>query len=264
MESVIERAVVEETEGPIRLIRLNRRKVINAANDAIRQGLKAAITAAEADDTIRAIVICGNGERGFCAGADIKEQRSAETSVETRQRLEKSSWIECVAEARKPVIAAIHGICFGAGTELALACDIRIAASNAIFSLPETALGLIPGAGGTQRLPRLIGEGRAMQMILTGERIGARDGLSIGLVTAVVDSDDELLAVSLAIATRIANRPSAATQYAKEAVRASMQISLADGLRLERTLFALLTATADRFEAAQAFAEKRKPRFVGH
>jgi len=263
MTPASENAVVTKTSGRVRLIGLNRPAVINAVNDAIRSGLRTAVLEAEADDDVLAILFHGYGKRGFCAGADIKETRAPETPIETRLRLDAGGWIETLAAARKPTVAAIHGICLGAGAEIALACDLRIAAPDAIFGLPETGIGLIPGAGGTQRLPRLVGEGLAMHLILTGEHVSAERASHIGLVSVVSATVDSLLDEALALATRIAERPPTATRFAKEAVRAAGNLPLADGLVVERTLFALLNDTEDRREAARAFSQKRAPRYVG-
>ena len=183
--------------------------------------------------------------------------------MQERSRLQNNAWIDRVARISKPVVAALHGYCLGGGLELALACDIRIAAPGAQFGLPETGLGLIPGGGGTQRLPRLIGLGRAMDMMLTGERIDAQEALRIGLVSRLAADRGTLLAEGRAIAQRIASRPPTATAYAKEAARAGIEMDLQAGLTLEKTLFSLLMSTTDRAEAALAFKEKRPPRFTG-
>lgn len=161
------------------------------------------------------------------------------------------------------MIAALHGYCLGGGLELALACDIRIAAPGAQFGLPETGLGLIPGGGGTQRLPRVIGLGRAMDLLLSGDRIDAQEALRIGLVSRLVADRDALLGEARALAGRIAARPPTATAYAKEAARNGIEMDLQAGLTLEKTLFSLLMSTSDRAEAALAFKEKRAPRFTG-
>ena len=183
MAEVLNEAVSVEREGKIGWIVLTRPMQINAINDDIRRGVPEALRMLDADPVVRVIVVRGDGPRGFCAGADIKEQRGPETTVEVRRRMEGARWIEAFDAAQKPVIAAIHGYCMGGGMELALGCDIRFAASDAIFSLPETALGLIPGGGGTQRLPRLVGAGRAMDLLLSGDRLTAAEAKDIGLVT---------------------------------------------------------------------------------
>jgi len=252
-----------EMHEKVAVITLNRPEVGNAFNEAIRTGLPALLAQLDQDDACAAILLTGAGERGFCAGADIKEGRAIGTSVQERQRLAGNPWIDRVAGTTKPVVAALHGYCLGGGLELALACDIRIAAPGATFGLPETGLGLIPGGGGTQRLPRLIGLGRALDMMLTGERIDAQEALRIGLVSRLVADRSTLLAEGRAIAARIAARPPAASAYAKEAARAGIEMDLQAGLTLEKTLFSLLMSTTDRAEAALAFKEKRPPRFTG-
>ena len=252
-----------ELHEKVAVVTLNRPEVGNAFNEAIRLGLPAMLEQLDQDDACAAILLTGAGERGFCAGADIKEGRTVGTSVQERRRLQNNAWIDRVARISKPVVAALHGYCLGGGLELALACDIRIAAPGAQFGLPETGLGLIPGGGGTQRLPRLIGLGRAMDMMLTGERIDAQEALRIGLVSRLSADRGTLLAEGRAIAQRIASRPPTATAYAKEAARAGIEMDLQAGLTLEKTLFSLLMSTTDRAEAALAFKEKRPPRFTG-
>lgn len=247
----------------VMLIGLNRPDVINAVNDDIRAGLRAALAVAEEDGAVHAILLHGHGARGFCAGADIKERHGPETVSETRSRLERQDYVAAIEQCRKPVIAAIHGFCMGAGMEIALACDIRVASADAMFGLPETGLGLIPGAGGTQRLPRLVGQGQAMHIILTGEKIPAQRAMAIGLVSEVVGEDEDLLGLAMALAAKVARKAPIATIYAKEAVRAAGDVTLSEGLALERSLFAILTQTEDKVEAAQAFKEKRNPVFLG-
>jgi len=248
----------------VALVTLNRPQVGNAFNDAIRTELPRLVEALDGDDTYAAIVITGAGERGFCVGADIKESRTIGTSVQERRRMNGNAWIDRIAGRSKPLIAAIHGYCLGGGLELALACDLRMAAPGAVFGLPETGLGLIPGGGGTQRLPRVIGLGRALDMMLTGDRVNSDEALRMGLVTRMTSGVDTLVAEALAVAARIAVRPPTASAYAKEAAKAGLEMDLQAGLNLEKTLFSLLMSTADRAEAAAAFREKREPRFNGN
>jgi enoyl-CoA hydratase/carnithine racemase len=172
-------------------------------------------------------------------------------------------WIEILDRVRKPVIAAIHGYCLGGGLEISMACDIRVAAPNAVFGLPETGLGLIPGGGGTQRLPRIVGLGRALDLLLTGDRIDAAEALRIGLVSRLAVSNEGLIDEVQALAERIAAKPANATAYAKEAARDGLELDLRAGLKLEKDLFVLLMSTGDRKEAAAAFKEKRPPVFTG-
>jgi enoyl-CoA hydratase/carnithine racemase len=252
-----------ERRGAVALVQFNRPEAMNAFNDAIRARFPVLMGELDADPAIAAIVITGAGDKAFCAGADIKEGRERLSPVGERRRLTPTSWIEALDRVSKPVIAAIHGICLGGGLEIAMACDIRVAAANAKLGLTETALGLIPGGGGTQRLPRLIGLSRAIDMLLTAARIDAAEAHRIGLVTRLAGTRDDAIAEALAIAELIASRPPAAIAYCKEAAIAGLATDLATGLGIEKSLFALLTNTADRAEAAAAFAEKRPPRFTG-
>jgi enoyl-CoA hydratase/carnithine racemase len=256
-------ALLLERRGPVALVQLNRPEAMNAFNDAIRQRFPVLMGELDADPGIAAIVITGAGDKAFCAGADIKEARERLSPVGERRRLTPTGWIEALDRVAKPVIAAIHGICLGGGLEIAMACDIRVAAANARLGLTETALGLIPGGGGTQRLPRLIGLSRALDMLLTAARIDAAEAHRIGLVTRLAETREAAIAEALGIAELIASRPPAAIAYCKEAARAGIATDLATGLGIEKSLFALLTNTADRVEAAAAFAEKRPPRFTG-
>jgi len=256
-------AVKIERDGGTGWIVLNRPGQINAINDEIRRGVPQALIQLDADPSIRVIVIRGEGARGFCAGADIKERRGAETSLQVRRRMEKVRWIETLDRVEKPVIAAIHGFCMGGGMELALACDIRFASPDAVLALPETGLGLIPGGGGTQRLARVVGPGRAMDLLLTGERLDAEQARAIGLLSRVSQTADSLLSEVAALASRIASKPPVATAYAKQAARAAMELDLKRGLDLELHLFSLLAPMQDVKEAALAFREKREPQFTG-
>lgn len=256
MTTEIESDVKVETRDGVGWITLNRPTSINAINDAIRTGVPAALEALDADDSIRVIVLSGSGPRGFCAGADIKESKPVEGPVASRARLMKTPWIESIDRVSKPVIAAIHGYCFGGGLEIAMACDLRIASPDALFSLPETGLGLIPGGGGTQRLPRLVGLAKALDMMITGDRIDAAEALRFGLVTRLAASRDSLDEETMGLAKRIAARPATATRYAKEAAKAGSDLDLKAGLRIERDLFALLLSSEERLAAAAAFKAK--------
>jgi len=256
--------IVLSTYDKVALVTLNRPQVGNAFNEAIRHELPRLLDALDGDDGCAAIVMNGAGERGFCVGADIKESRAIGSSVQERRRLKDHAWIDRIASLSKPVVAAIHGYCLGGGLELALACDLRMAAPGAVFGLPETGLGLIPGGGGTQRLPRLIGLGRALDLLLTGDRVGTDEALRAGLITRIASNPESLLAEALAVAARIAARPPTASAYAKEAARTGLDMDLQAGLTLEKTLFSLLMSTADRAEAAAAFRDKREPRFTGN
>jgi enoyl-CoA hydratase len=253
--------VLTEKEGAVAIVRLSRPQVVNAINDDVRTHLPAAMRACEVDPEVRVIILAGEGPRGFCAGADIKEARGEEAPVATRRRLVGTAYVDAFDNITKPIVAAIHGACMGGGFEIALACDIRMASPDAVFGLPETGLGLIPGAGGTQRLPRIVGLGRALDLLLTGERIGAQEAHRIGIVSRLAASRESLLQEARELATAIAAKPPIATAYAKEAARTGIEIDLKAGLALEKALFSMLSSTEDKKEAAAAFAEKRQPQF---
>jgi enoyl-CoA hydratase len=260
----INASVRVERQANLAWIVLTRAPQINAINDEIRHGVPQALRDLDSDPSVQVIIIRGDGERGFCAGADIKEQRPVETSVQIRKRMGQNRWIETLDSIAKPVIAAIHGYCMGGGMELALGCDIRMASPDIVMSLPETALGLIPGGGGTQRLPRLIGEAKALDLMLTGERITAQEALALGIVTRVATSTETFLAEVVKLAQRIAKRPPLATECLKRAVKSGADMDLRKGFDLELDLFALLKLSDDAKEAAIAFKEKREPNFKGY
>jgi enoyl-CoA hydratase/carnithine racemase len=243
-------------------ITLNRPEVVNAINSAVRAALVRAVAQAESSPGVRVILVRGAGPKGFCAGADITEFEAPASHLDARSIKQSLTWLDALAGAAKPTIAAIHGYCLGGGLEIALACDIRIAGSDAVFGSPEVGLAIIPGAGGTQRLPRAVGLASALRLILTGERIDAAAALRMGLVSEVVAADSWEARAS-ELAGRIAGYAPQAVAYAKEAVRRGSELPLADGLRLERDLAAVLMGTADRAEAAAAFRERRKPVFRG-
>jgi enoyl-CoA hydratase/carnithine racemase len=254
--------VRSERSGAVAVLTLDRPDSMNAINAAMRDELPACLLQADADDLVRAIVLRGAGERGFCAGADVKEFAPATDPHAYRAARLYGHWIGAFERVRKPIIAAIHGFCLGGGLEIALACDIRIAADDARFALPELTHGIIPGAGGTQRLLRLLGPGRAMDLILTGERLDAAEALRIGLVTRLV-ARAELDAAALLLAERIAAQPPLAALAAKEALQRGADLDLRAGMRLELDLLTSLLNTADRAEAVAAFRAKRTPQFEG-
>ncbi len=253
-------AVTYELRDAVAWVTLNRPDAMNAINDAVRTLLPDCLERAEADEAVRAIVISGNGERAFCVGADVKEFAPVDTLSAYRAPRLHHHWISVFERLRKPVIAAVHGFCMGGGLEIALAADIRIAADTAIFALPELTHGFIPGAGGTQRLARLIGPGRAMDMILTGERIGADEAARIGLVTRRATAES-LATDAEKLATTIAARAPLAAMAAKEALLRGADMELRAGMRLELDLLTFLMGSEDRHEAVAAFREKRKPVF---
>lgn len=251
-----------EVEGAVAWVTLNRSDALNAINNEVRGLLPQCIRRADADEAVRVIVVRGAGERAFCAGADIKEFAPVESLSDSRQARVQDSWIRPFDEARKPVIASIHGYCLGGGLEIALACDIRIAARNATFAFPETGIGVMTGVGGSQRLPRVVGLGVALDMMLSGTRLDAERAFAIGLVSRLVDEAD-LTTATRELALTVASKAPLANAYAKEAVKAGVDLNLASGLRQEADLLTLLMNSEDRIEGAKAFKEKRKPRFRG-
>jgi enoyl-CoA hydratase len=258
----VETPVRYRRRGAIAQVTLNRPGALNAINAAMRDGLTRAMAKAESDPEVRVVLVAGAGERAFCAGADITEFEAPASVVAARASRQTTRFTDQIAAVSKPVIAAIHGYCLGGGLEIAMACDIRIAADDARFGLPEVTLGIIPGVGGTQRLSRLVGVGPALRMTRSGERIDAAAALAIGLVGEVVARAD-LEATADALAERIAGNAPRALAYAKEAILRGHELSLADGLRLESDLATLLMTTADRLEGAAAFRERRKPVYHG-
>lgn len=258
-----ETSVRIERDAGVMIISLARADAMNAVNDAIRIGLVRACEEAASDDSVGAVLIRADGDRSFCVGADIKEERPQLSQAESRTPPADRDYTTAIAAMVKPVVAAVHGFCLGAGLEIALACDIRVASPCATFGLPEVNLGLIPGAGGTQRLTNLIGIGRAIDMMLTGERVNAQRALDWGIITRLTADRAELDAVALALTKGLAAKAPVAVAYLKEAVMAGLGTDLATGLARERDLFTLLKATEDSREAAEAFKTKRAPVFRG-
>jgi enoyl-CoA hydratase len=260
MSQSYETLLVERRER-VAIITINRPDKRNALNIKTREEGAALLEKLSTDDSVRVVVFTGAGDKAFIAGADIAEFAGRTASMQ-RDVMTGRSLFTAIDNFPKPVIAMINGYCLGGGCELALSCDIRIAGENASFGQPEINLGIIPGGGGTQRLTRLVGEGKAMELILTGEIIDARTAFSIGLVNHVVPSD-QLEAKTLEIASRIAEKGPIALRMAKEAVKLASRSNLDEGLRREVDLFALCFATEDKDEGVQAFLEKRKPEFKG-
>ncbi len=253
--------VLMQKSGGVAWITLNRPDAMNSINAGIREGLPRRLREADADAEVRVIVLRGAGPRAFCAGADIKEFAAVDSPAAYRQsRID--NWPRAFDEIRKPVIASIHGFCLGGGFEMALGCDIRIAARDARFAFPETGLGIIPGAAGTQRVSRIAGLGAALDLVLTGERIDAERAHALGLVTRLCEPAS-LAEETRKLAETVAAKAPLASIYAKEAVRRGYELDLSAGMRLEVDLLTHLINTADRLEAAQAFKEKRPPRFEG-
>jgi enoyl-CoA hydratase len=247
--------------GPRRtgLITLNRPKQLNALNDALMNELGAALQAFDADSTIGCIVITGS-EKAFAAGADIGAMAEMTLAEAYGADFITRNW-ETVRAVRKPVIAAVAGFALGGGCELAMMCDFIIAADNAKFGQPEIKLGIIPGAGGTQRLPRAVGKAKAMDLVLTGRTMDAVEAERVGLVSRVVPAAD-LLNVALAAAESINELSAISVMMAKESVNRSFEGTLADGVMFERRLFQSLFATEDQKEGMAAFLAKRKPAFT--
>jgi methylglutaconyl-CoA hydratase len=216
-----------------------------------------------ADPAVRAIVVTGTGDKAFCAGADLKERQGMTTDDVRLQVGLYRSELGVLDRSPKPVIAAINGVAFGGGLELALICDLRVAAAHVELALPETTLGIIPGAGGTQRLPRVVGEARAKEMILLGRRLGAAEALSWGLVNRVAPEGKPVLEDTLEWIAPIANGAPIAQRAALAAIEDSYEVPLAIGLELERVHYDETLRSEDRLEALKAFAEKRKPSFSG-
>src|SRR5687768_10823508 len=241
------------------LVRLNRPKQLNALNGPVMDALCAALEELDGDDTVRAIVVTGD-ERAFAAGADIGEMANA-TPIDLLLTNRIGQW-DRIRKITKPVIAAVNGSALGGGCELAMALDLIVAGESAKFGQPEINIGVIPGAGGTQRLTRSIGKAKAMRMILTGDPITAREAEAAGLV-AVVTQDELVVEDALALAAGIATKSPIALRLAKEAVNAAYEMSLTDALAHERRLFYLLFASEDQKEGMAAFLEKRTPEFKG-
>jgi enoyl-CoA hydratase len=251
-----------ERQDPVAVVTVNRPDKLNALNTSVRRELTRAFAELGADPAIRALILAGAGEKAFIAGADISEF-AGRTPLEQRQVMRTDSVYDAASGCSKPIVAAIHGFCLGGGCELAMACDIRIASEDARLGQPEVNLGIIPGGGGTQRLPRLVGEGYAMKMILTGEFIPAAEALRIGLVDEVVPRE-RLMARALELAGKIAEKSPVAVRLAREAIKASRRMGLTEGLELEGNLFAVAFSSADKEEGVRAFLDKRKPSFSGH
>ena len=251
--------LLSETRGHVALITLNRPDKRNALNGQLRAAFLGAIDEMARDAHVRAIVVTGAGDKAFVAGADIAEF-DGRSPVDQYRVMKLPTIFDAVERCSKPVLAAINGFCLGGGMELALACDIRIASSAAKFGQPEVNLGIIPGGGGTQRLPRIIGLGAALRLILSGDMIDAAEALRLRLIEEVVPPE-ELLPRTMALAETIASKSPVAVAAAKEATRAALSLSLPEGLKLETALFQLCFASEDKAEGVRAFLEKRPPRW---
>ena len=250
-----------ERRGAVALLSINRPDKLNALNEQVHAEAVTALDELKRDDSVRVLVITGSGEKSFVAGADISEFQNR-TPKDQRDTFHERTLFNSIDTFPKPVIAMVNGFCLGGGNEIALACDIRICSENARFSQPEINLGLIPGGGGTQRLTRLIGEGRSMEAMLTGDMIDAQTAYNFGLVNHVYPAA-ELESKTMELANKIAEKAPIALQLAKEAVKFASRSNLDEGLRREVDLFALCFSTEDKEEGVSAFLEKRKPVFKG-
>jgi enoyl-CoA hydratase len=254
--------VLYEKKGAVAYVTLNRPKVLNALNRRTWEDLQTAFEDAREDSAVRGVILTGAGDKAFIAGADIGEL-SKVTAVEAEQSSTfGQAVLNLIENLGKPVVAAINGFALGGGCETAMACTIRVATENARFGQPEVKLGILPGGGGTQRLPRLVGKGRALQLILSGEMISAQEAYRIGLVNEVVPAADLITRAEAILKQIFANAP-VAVRYSLEAVNRGLETSQAEGLALEASFFGLCAATADKQEGTQAFLQKRAPQFQG-
>jgi enoyl-CoA hydratase len=253
--------LLERRDDGIAVLTLNRPDKLNALNEAVRQRLMERLDALATDPAVRVAVLHGAGEKAFVAGADVAEF-AGRTPAEQREVYQRRRVYDALADFPKPVICAVHGYCLGGGSELALACDVRVADRTARFGQAEIRLGLIPGAGGTQRLARLVGPGQAMRIALTGDTIDAEEAYRIGLVEVLVDEGEHLQA-ALGLAGRMARWSPVALRLAKASVREAMETPLSAGLRFEKEAFLAAFASEDGREGVRAFIEKRDPTFTG-
>jgi enoyl-CoA hydratase/carnithine racemase len=254
--------VLYERKGDIAYVTLNRPKVLNALNTPTWGDLRTAFECARDDASIRGVILTGAGDKAFIAGADIAELADITAIEAERSSRFGQEVLDLIEGLGKPVIAAINGFALGGGCETAMACTIRIAVETAKFGQPEVKLGLPPGGGGTQRLPRLVGKGRAMHLILSGEMIDAREAYRIGLINEIVPADG-LVARAEAILKSIAANAPIAVKFALDAVNKGLDTSQSEGLLLEASYFGLCAATQDKKEGTAAFLEKRHPKFLG-
>jgi enoyl-CoA hydratase len=254
--------VLYEKKNGIAYATVNRPKVLNALNTPTWKDLRTAFEDARDDASICGVILTGTGDKAFIAGADISELAQASGFDAEQSSRFGQQVLDLIENLGKPVIAAVNGFALGGGCETAMACTVRLAVETARFGQPEVALGLVPGGGGTQRLPRLVGKGRALQLILSGEMISAQEAFRIGLVNEIVAAA-ELIARSEKILKRIAANAPIAVKLALEAVNKGMETSQSEGLLLEASYFGLCAATEDKKEGTSAFLEKRVPQFHG-
>ncbi|NMB35886.1 MAG: crotonase [Firmicutes bacterium] len=251
-----------EKEPPLAFITINRPESMNALSNALTEELGQVFTEVENDSEIQVLIITGAGDRAFMAGADITELQERDFVLGRKQTRARQEVLNKLAEMPIPVIAAINGFALGAGLEMAIACTLRVASNKARMGSPEVNLGIIPGDGATQRLPRLIGFGRAMEMVLTARMVDAEEAYRIGLVNKIVPPED-LMEETKKMAGMITSKSPLAIQYAKEAVNRSLEVGIYEGLAHESYLHALSCATEDKKEGVAAFLEKRKAEYKG-
>jgi enoyl-CoA hydratase/carnithine racemase len=254
--------VLYEKKGAIAYVTINRPKVLNALNTPTWTDIRSAFEAAKADSSVHGVILTGAGDKAFIAGADISELAHVDAYEAEESSRFGQGVLDFIENLGKPVIAAINGFALGGGCETAMACTIRIAAEHAKFGQPEVKLGLVPGGGGTQRLPRLVGKGRALQLILTGETISAQEAYRIGLVNEVVPSAN-LIERAEAILKQIAANAPIAVKFSLQAANKGLETSQAEGLMLEASYFGICAATEDKKEGTSAFLEKRAAQFHG-
>ena len=254
--------VLEERVGAVAVLKLNRPEVMNSFNFAMLRELRERVERLHWDREVRVVIITGAGEKAFCSGADLKERATLGEDQVREFIYTIRNLFTFIEFMNKPVIGAVNGIALGGGTELALACDIRIASENATMGLTETRLAIIPGAGGTQRLPRLIGRGKAKELIFTGRRVDAKEALDIGLVNKVA-SAEKLLDACLEMAAMICEAGPIAIGQAKYAINYGLEVDLHSGLAIESNAYWVTIPTEDRLEGLTAFREKRKPVYRG-
>jgi enoyl-CoA hydratase/carnithine racemase len=259
---VEDQLILKETRGQVAILTLNRPEVMNSFNFAMLNALKSVIEEIRFDPENRVVIITGAGAKAFCSGADLKE-RATLGPMEVKKFIYtiRNLFTE-IENLNKPVIAAVNGVALGGGTELSLACDIRIASNNASMGLTETRLAIIPGAGGTQRLPRLIGRGLAKELIFTGKRVTAAEALEIGLVNRICEGEN-LIEEAMKLADMICETGPIAIEQAKYAINKGMETDLATGLAIESNAYWITIPTEDRLEGLAAFREKRKPVYKG-
>jgi enoyl-CoA hydratase len=254
--------ILLERDGAVAILTVNRPKVLNALNTQTLDELRRAILALKQDDGVRAVILTGAGEKSFIAGADINELAMQTPTTGREHAIAGQHVLDLIEHMGKPVIAAINGYALGGGCELAMACTIRLAADTAKLGQPEINLGLIPGYAGTQRLARIVGRGRALELLLTGDQIPAPEAHRLGLVNRVVAAAD-LMAEAKKLAATLAARAPIAVRYILEAVHKGVEMPFAQAQIFEATLFGLVASTEDMREGTKAFLEKRKPEFKG-